>query len=665
MRRILVTSALPYANGSVHLGHLLEHIQTDIWVRFQRMCGNQCIYVCADDTHGTATMLLAEREGVNEEELIKRLNAEHIDDFSKFSISYDNYYTTHSPENQYYSNLIYERLRDGGFTYTQNVEQLYDPVRKMFLADRNVRGNCPRCGAPNQPGDNCDSCGATYDARELKNPVSVLSDAVPELRESEHYFVNLPKFTEFLKEYIHNGSQQSEIANKLNEWIEGGLRGWDISRDAPYFGFRIPDTEDKFFYVWMDAPIGYLASFQNWCDRNDVQFDDFWRVGSECEVHHFVGKDIINFHGLFWPAVLAHTEFRTPTKLHVHGMLTMDGEKMSKSRGTFVLAQTYLKYLDPDYLRYYLAARLSANSSDLDLGREDFVTRVNSDLVGKLVNIASRCAGFLSKNFDNTLADEISEPALWSEFIEEKEQLAQWYENGDTSRVVRRVMELADKCNQYLASNAPWQLIKEPDRRQEVQAVCSMGINLFRVLSGYLKPIVPSLTLRSEEYLNAGELSWENTTEPLLSHRLGKFNRLLDRVELDTFNKMIEAGAEPTETQSSEDQSESDTIQIEDFFKVDLRVAKIVDAQLIDGADKLLQLRLDVGDHERTVLSGIRSAYSPDDLIGRSTVLVANLAPRKMKFGVSEGMVLAAGEGGSDIFLLSADDGAQPGMRVT
>ena len=666
MRRILVTSALPYANGSVHLGHLLEHIQTDIWARFQRMCGNQCIYVCADDTHGTGTTLLAQREGVSEEELIERLHAEHLRDFERFGIKYDNYYTTHSDENQYFANLIYTRLRDRGYVYTNEVEQLYDPERGLFLADRNVRGECPRCGAKNQPGDNCDNCGATYDARELKNPVSVISQATPVLRNSEHYFVDLPKFTEFLRGYIHNGSQQTEIANKLDEWIEGGLRGWDISRDAPYFGFPIPDAVGKYFYVWMDAPIGYLASFKNWCNANNVDFDDFWRPDSDCEVHHFVGKDIINFHCMFWPSVLSHTDFRVPTKVHVHGMLTMDGEKMSKSRGTFVLARTYLDYFDPDYLRYYLAARLAPNSSDLDFGSEDFITRVNGDLVGKLVNIASRSVGFLAKHFESRLASELSEPELWQEFVSAKDQIAEWYEDGNTRRAVRRVMELADKCNQYLANKAPWQLIKEPESRAEVQAVCSMGINLFRVLIGYLKPIVPTLAERSESFLNADVLTWNNATQPLLAHRINKFGRLLNRIELATFNAMIEAGAERTsDEQHGVGDAASPYIGIDDFLKIDLRVARIKHAEVVDGADKLLRLNLDVGDHERIVLSGIRSAYDPEDLVGRRTVVVANLQPREMKFGVSEGMVLAAGPGGSEIYLLSPDDGAQPGMRVT
>ena len=666
MRRILVTSALPYANGSIHLGHLLEHIQTDIWVRFQRMCGNQCIYVCADDTHGTATMLLAEQEGVSEEALIERLQKEHLADFERFGISYDNYYTTHSDENQFYANLIYTRLRDRGFIYTENVEQLYDPERRLFLADRNVRGDCPRCGAPNQPGDNCDSCGATYDARELGNPVSVLSDAKPELRNSEHYFVDLPKFTEYLREYIQNGSQQPEIANKLSEWIDGGLRSWDISRDAPYFGFPIPETEGKFFYVWMDAPIGYLASFKNWCARNNVDFDDFWRTDSECEVHHFIGKDIINFHCLFWPAVLGHSDFRTPTKVHVHGMLTMDGEKMSKSRGTFVLARTYLDHFDPDFIRYYLAARLGANSSDLDLVREDFIARVNSDLIGKLVNIASRSFGFLAKHFDNTTSPAIDNQELWQEFIEAKDEITAWYEVGETRRVVRRVMELADKCNQYLAQKEPWRLVKDENKLPEVQHICSMGVNAFRTLIGYLKPIVPSLAERSEVFLNAGSLTWQNLAEPLLEHQLGKFDRLLNRIDLKTFNAMIEAGAEKTvDTTVKSESEETQQIQIDDFMKVELRVARILQAELVDGADKLLRLQLDVGDHERSVLSGIRSAYEPADLIGKQTIVVANLQPRKMKFGTSEGMVLAAGPGGSDIFLLAPDEGAKPGMRVT
>ena len=616
-------------------------------------------------------MLLAEQRGITEEQLIDDLNADHVNDFKQFDISHDNYYSTHSAENQHYSNLIYERIRDAGYVYTEEVEQLFDPEREMFLADRHVRGECPRCGAPDQPGDNCDNCGATYDARELVNPRSALSDATPVLRKSTHYFVDLPKWTEFLREYIHNGSQQPEIANKLEEWVEGGLRAWDISRDEPYFGFPIPDAPGKYFYVWMDAPIGYLASFKKWCDKNQVEFDDFWRVDSDCEVHHFVGKDIINFHSMFWPGTLQHSGFRTPTKVHAHGFLTVDGEKMSKSRGTFILAKTYLEHLEPDYLRYYLAARLSANSSDIDFRLDDFVSRVNSDLVGKLVNIASRCAGFLAKNFDNQLGDHLANQALWDEFTEAKEQLANWYEVGDTTRVVRRVMELADSCNRYLSENAPWDLIKQPDSRDQVQVVCTMAINLFRTLSAYLKPIVPRLVSRAEDYLNAGELTWENATEPLLRHTLNQFQPLLKRVDMKQVRKMIVSGAEDNSSSDSAKASNADveelasTINIDDFAKVDLRVALIKEAETVEGADKLLRLKLDVGGNERTVLSGIRSAYATEDLVGKLTVVVANLAPRTMKFGTSEGMVLAAGEGGKEIFLLSPDSGAKSGMRVT
>lgn len=671
MRRILVTSALPYANGPIHLGHLLEHIQTDIWVRFQRLSGNQCIYVCADDTHGTGITLWAQREGVSEEELIERVRVEHVADFERFHISHDNYYSTHSQENQHYVNLIYNALRDQGFIYSEEIEQLFDPVKEMFLADRFVRGTCPRCGAENQPGDNCDVCGATYDARDLIDPVSELSNAKPELKRSTHYFVDLPKFADFLGDYIVNGSQQPEVANKLREWVAGDLRGWDISRDPPYFGFPIPDAPGKFFYVWMDAPIGYMASFQHWCDQNDESFEDFWNADSGCELHHFIGKDVINFHCLFWPAVLSASGFRTPTKAHVHGFVTVDGQKMSKSRGTFIQASTYLDHLDPDYLRYYFASRLSSNLSDLDISFDDFVARVNSDLVGKLVNIASRSAGFIAKNFNDTLADKLSEPELWETFVTERDQLAEWYEKGDTNRVVRRVMELADLCNQYLAKQEPWNLIKDPDRLHTAQEVCTMGINLFRVLTGYLKPIVPGLTARSEAYLNAGEITWENLSQPLLGKRVGKFERLLNRVESQSISAMIEAGVETTpltngDTNVTADEPPvADQINIDEFLKVDLRIARVKQAEYVDGADKLLRLQLDVGNEERTVFAGVRSAYDPAQLVDKRVVVVANLAPRKMKFGVSEGMVLAAGPGGSDIFLISPDEGAAPGMRVT
>ena len=662
MRRILVTSALPYSNGAFHLGHLLEYIQTDIWVRFQRLLGNRCIYVGGDDTHGTATMLLAEQEGISAEELIQRLEEEHIRDLRGFNISHDNYYSTHSEENREFSELIYKRLREGGYVFQENVEQLYDPEKGLFLADRNVRGTCPRCGAEDQPGDNCDACGATYAATDLVEPRSVISDATPVLKTSDHYFVDLPKFTEFLREWVSSGTIQPEIVNKLCEWLDGGLRPWDISRDAPYFGFTIPDTEGKYFYVWMDAPIGYLASFKIWCDKNDVDFHDFWDADSASEVHHFIGKDIINFHGLFWPAVLSASGFRTPTKLHVHGYVTMEGEKMSKSRGTFISAKAYLKHFDPDYLRYYLAARLSANSSDIDFGFDDFVARVNSDLVGKLVNIPSRCAGFIHKAYNGKLAQSVANVDLLNEFIHAKDEIQNLYEAGETNKAVRKIMALASSCNQYIAEKQPWQLIKDPNRVDEVQEICSLGINLFRILTIYLKPIVPSLAERAESFLNTQSLNWADIETQLIDHEIRPYNSLLTRIDPRALARFRE------ELKSDEDESVeevSESITIDDFLKVKLRIAKITNAETIDGADKLLRLSLDLGDHQRTVLSGIRSAYNPGELIGKLTVVVANLAPRKMKFGVSEGMILAAGPGGKDIFLLSPDSGATPGMEVT
>lgn len=662
MRRILVTSALPYSNGAFHIGHFLEYIQTDIWVRFQRLVGNQCIYVGGDDTHGTATMLLAEKEGISEEELIKRLEAEHVRDLGGFNISHDNYYSTHSEENREFLELIYQRLRESSYIFQDNVEQLFDPERGLFLADRNVRGDCPRCGAKDQPGDNCDACGATYAATDLKNPRSAISNTTPILKSSEHYFVDLPKLTEFLKDWVSSGTVQPEIVNKLREWLDGGLRPWDISRDAPYFGFTIPDADGKYFYVWMDAPIGYLASFKNWCDRNNESFDAFWNASSECEVHHFIGKDIINFHGLFWPAVLHASGFRTPTKLHVHGYVTMKGEKMAKSRGHLIPAKAYLENFDPDYLRYYLAARLNANSSDIEFGYDDFIARVNSDLVGKLVNIASRCAGFINKSFDGMLADSIADAKLLAEFTNVKDQIQELYETGETSRAVREIMELASSCNQYIADKEPWQLIKDPDRGKDVQEICSLGLNLFRILTIYLKPIVPALAERAENFLNAEPFTWKDIDVPLLNHKINPYRSLMTRIDA----KAVQRFREEFESSNEEPKvAEDDLIGIDEFLKVKLRVAKITNAEVVEGADKLLRLSLDVGDHERTVLSGIRSAYDPDDLIGKLTVVVANLAPRKMKFGTSEGMVLAAGPGGKDIFLLSPDSGATPGMEVT
>lgn len=660
MRRILVTSALPYANGAIHLGHLFEHIQTDIWVRYQRMAGNQCLYVCADDAHGTATMLLAETEGVAAEALIERLRTEHAEDFRRFHISHDNYHSTHSPENEHFLGTIYQRLQAGGHIVTAEVAQLFDPKRGLFLADRQIRGICPRCGAPDQPGDNCDSCGATYDATELGEPRSVLSDAKPELRQSLHYFVDLPNFVEFLDKWTASGTLQPEVHNKLKEWLSAGLRGWDISRDAPYFGFPIPDAKGKFFYVWMDAPIGYMASFQNLCDRTEgLAFDDFWRPDSSAEVHHFIGKDIVNFHCLFWPAVLAHSGFRTPTRVHTHGMITVDGKQMSKSRGTFINAGTYLEHLDPEYLRYYFATKLAPNTDDVDINLDDFVQRVNADLAGKVVNIASRCAGFIGKHFDGKLATQIHNQALWQTVADAGDNLAELYEQGDVGRAVREIMALADEVNRYIAAEEPWRHLKDPARQGDVHGVCSLGINAFRSLAVYLKPILPAFAKRTERFLQVAPLAWADAATPLLGHRIGKFERLFTRIEKKDVARMVEA------TRTAKTEADPATVAFEDFAKLDLRVARVVDAALVPGADKLLALTLDIGNDRRRVFAGIRAAYEPNDLIGRLTVMVANLAPRKMRFGVSEGMVLAAGPGDGDIFLIAPDSGAKPGMQVT
>ena len=674
-RRILVTSALPNANGPIHLGHVLEQIQTDIWVRFQRMRGNQAIYVCADDTHGTATMIKAEQEGVAAETLVENMRQLHVADSQGFLIAHDNYYSTHSPENQHYSELIYDRLQKAGLIFTEEVEQLYDPEKGLFLADRFVVGSCPKCKTPDQYGDNCENCGATYNANELIDPKSIFSGATPELRGSDHYFFDLGRYTDFLKEWTRSGAVQPEIANKLAEWLDDGLRAWDISRDAPYFGFTIPGTTDKYFYVWMDAPIGYMASFQNLCDQgNDLNFDDFWAADSSAEVHHFIGKDIVNFHALFWPAVLDGANFRTPTKVHTHGFLTVDGTKMSKSRGTFILAKTYLDHLSPEYLRYYYAAKLNGSADDLDLNLEDFVARVNADLVGKVINIASRTAGFLVKQFDGVLADTVHDEALMAQFHAQVEPIAALFEAGDTAKAMREVTALADAANQYIAKHEPWNMAKDPEQRDAVQLVCSQGINMFRCLAIFLKPVLPEMAEKAEAFLNVEPLAWADAEAPLLGHTISKFKPMLQRIETAQIDKMVEASKQPesapaptsaqTTGKPAAPDEASDVISIDDFMKVQLKVARIVEAAPVEGADKLLQLTLDVGDHQRQVFSGIKAAYQTEDLVGRLTVVVANLAPRKMRFGVSQGMVLAAGPGDSDIFLLSPDSGAEPGMDV-
>jgi methionyl-tRNA synthetase len=669
-RRILVTSALPNANGPIHLGHMLEHIQTDIWVRFQRMRGNEVIFVCADDTHGTATMIRAEEEGVSPEVLIEKMRQDHLADFRGFSVVHDNYHSTHSDENKFFSELIFERLQARGLIYTKEVEQLYDPEKQLFLADRFVVGECPNCNAEGQYGDNCENCSATYNATELKNPRSVHSGAAPELRASEHYFFDLPQYTEFLKEWTRSGAVQTEVANKLSEWLEAGLKAWDISRDAPYFGFVIPGTTDKYFYVWMDAPIGYMASFKHFCDNtNTVAFDDFWASQNNSEVHHFIGKDIINFHALFWPAVLDGADFRKPTRIHTHGFITVNGTKMSKSRGTFINAADYLDFLNPEYLRYYYAAKSNGSIDDIDINLEDFVQRVNSDLVGKVINIASRCAGFITKQFESRLADNIHDPDLWRQFVDAADNIAELFERDDTSRAVREITALADLANQYIAKHEPWNLNKDPDRHTDLHLVCSQAINMFRSLAIYLKPILPQTAAMAETFLQVEALSWADLQAPLLGHKIEKFKPMLTRMEMKSVDKLVASSAQ-AESPASSTQQEPDAvaddsyIDIDDFTKVELKVAKIIAAEHVEGADKLLQLTLDVGDHQRQVFSGIKEAYDPNDLVGRLTVVVANLAPRKMRFGVSEGMVLAAGPGGGDIFLLAPDQGAEPGMDV-
>ena len=668
-RRILVTSALPNANGPIHLGHVLEQIQTDIWVRFQRMRGHETLYVCADDTHGTATMIKAEQEGVAAETLVETMRQLHMADSRGFLIDHDNYYSTHSPENQHYSELIYNRLQQAGLIFTEQVEQLYDPEKGLFLADRFVVGGCPRCKTADQYGDNCEACGATYNANELIEPKSIFSGATPQLRGSDHYFFDLARYTEFLQAWTRSEAVQPEIANKLAEWLDDGLRAWDISRDAPYFGFTIPGTTDKYFYVWMDAPIGYMASFQNLCEaRDDLNFDDFWAVDSSAEVHHFIGKDIVNFHALFWPAVLDGSNFRTPTKVHTHGFLTVDGTKMSKSRGTFILAKTYLDHLSPEYLRYYFATKLNGSVDDLDLNLADFAARVNSDLVGKVINIASRTANFLVKQFDGVLASEVHDPELMSQFHAQVEPLAALFERGDTARAMREITALADTANQYIAKHEPWHMAKDPEQRNAVQLVCSQSINMFRCLAVFLKPVLPVTAEKAEAFLNVDALLWAHAKTPLLGHTINKFKPMLQRIETAQIEKMVAASKVPEAPAAAATDSETpattETIGIDDFLKVQLKVARIIDAQPVEGADKLLQLTLDVGDHQRQVFSGIKAAYQADNLVGRLTVVVANLAPRKMRFGVSQGMVLAAGPGGADIFLLSPDSGAEPGMDV-
>ncbi|MSP27243.1 MAG: methionine--tRNA ligase [Methylococcales bacterium] len=668
-RKILVTSALPYANGPIHIGHMLEYLQTDMWVRFQKQRGHTCHYVCADDTHGTPIMLKADREGITPEQLIAQVAKEHTRDFSNFGVAFDNYHSTHSEENKYFSSLIYTRLRDAGHISSRTITQAYDPVKEMFLPDRFIKGDCPKCGATEQYGDGCEVCGANYASSELKNAVSAISGEKPIDKESVHYFFNLADFAVMLKDWTTAGHLQPEVRNKLAEWLDSGLQQWDISRDAPYFGFEIPDAPHKYFYVWLDAPIGYMASFKNLCDKQGLDFDAFWAKDSKTELYHFIGKDIIYFHALFWPAMLQGADFRTPSAIFAHGFLTVNGEKMSKSRGTFITARTYLDHLNPEYLRYYFAAKLGAGVDDLDLNFDDFSQRVNSDLVGKVVNIGSRCSGFIAKRFDNRLSDALAEPQLWAEFIEANEIIAEFYENREFAKAMREIMALADKANRYIDEKKPWLIAKEEGKEAELQAVCTMGLNLFRVLVAYLKPVVPTLSYSAEVFLNCEVHGWIDELEPLLNHELNDFIPLMTRVEPDKIAAIIEASKENLEKTAAPVVKEkqfspiANTIDINDFGKLDLRIAKILKAESVEGADKLLHLTVDIGDETRSIFAGIKSAYSPEQLEGHLTLVIANLAPRKMRFGLSEGMVLAAG-GDDGIYLLSPDSGAVAGMRV-
>ncbi|MDI6750970.1 MAG: methionine--tRNA ligase [Pseudomonadota bacterium] len=691
-RQILVTSALPYANGAIHLGHLVEYIQTDIWVRFQKMRGHECWYVCADDTHGTPIMLRAEKEGIAPEQLIARVHGEHLRDFTGFHIAFDNYYTTHSEETRFYSEDIYRKLKAAGLIEVRAIEQYYDPVKNMFLPDRFIKGECPKCGAKDQYGDSCEACGAAYAPTDLINPYSAVSGAKPVLKSSDHYFFKLsdPRCQTFLREWTRKGSLQTEAANKLAEWLgaegENKLTDWDISRDAPYFGFEIPDAPGKYFYVWLDAPIGYMGSFKNLCTKKGLDFDAYWKPDSKAELYHFIGKDILYFHALFWPAELKFAGYRTPTNVFAHGFLTVDGAKMSKSRGTFITAESYLKQgLNPEWLRYYFAAKLNGTMEDIDLNLEDFVSRVNADLIGKFINIASRAAGFITKQFGGRLLDEpFQERFMGSlpELMLAAEEIASHYEARDFARAVRRIMALADQVNQYVDHHQPWKLAKQGGRERELHVVCTMLINAFRLLTLYLKPVLPKLAKQAEEFLNVAPLTWHDAAHLLPpAHLINPYEHLMTRIEMKQIDALLAANREtlaPTadahspqrhaQHQVGEKPAVAAQIGIEDFAKVDLRIARIADASHVEGAEKLIRLTLDLGPlGTRQVFAGIKSAYDPAQLIGRLTVMVANLAPRKMKFGVSEGMVLAASDPTGEhpgLFLLSPDAGAFPGMQV-
>ncbi len=677
-RKILVTSALPYANGSIHLGHLVEYIQTDIWVRYQKMQGHTVHYVCADDTHGTPIMLRAEKEGITPEQLIERVHAEHSSDFADFLVQFDNYYSTNSEENRELASGIYKALKANGKIASKTIEQYFDPVKSMFLPDRFIKGECPKCHAKDQYGDSCEVCGATYSPTELINPFSAVSGATPVRKETEHYFFKLSECSDFLREWTRSGTLQAEAANKMAEWLgeagENKLSDWDISRDAPYFGFEIPDAPGKYFYVWLDAPIGYMASFKNLCSKAGLDFDEYWKKDSSAELYHFIGKDILYFHALFWPATLEYSGYRKPTNVFAHGFLTVNGEKMSKSRGTFITARSYLDHVkNPEYLRYYYAAKLNGSMEDIDLNLDDFVARVNSDLVGKYINIASRTAGFISKRFDGKLA-ALQANSVIDALRNAASTIAESYESRDFGRALREIMTLADKANGYVAENAPWEMAKQAGREEELHQVCSASLEMFRLLTIYLKPVLPKLSQAIEQFLNVGVLSMVDIKKPLqAAHAINAYSHLITRIDPKQIEAMTEANKEslqqaapaPVAATSPVSSEENNYISIDDFTKVDLRIARIVDANHVEGAEKLLQLTLDIGEEKpRNVFAGIKSAYDPETLKGRLTVMVANLAPRKMKFGMSEGMVLAASDERGGPYILAPDSGAQPGMRV-
>lgn len=682
-RKILVTSALPYANGSIHLGHMVEHIQTDVWVRFQKLRGHECHYCCADDTHGTPVMLAAQKQGIAPEDMIAKVREEHLADFTGFFIGYDNYYSTHSPENKQFSQDIYRALKANGKIESRVIEQLFDPEKQMFLPDRFVKGECPKCHAQDQYGDNCEVCGTTYSPTELINPYSAVSGAKPELRESEHFFFKLGECADFLKAWTsgnnpHDGKPhlQAEALNKMKEWLGEGeettLSDWDISRDAPYFGFEIPDAPGKYFYVWLDAPVGYMASFKNLCDRIGVDFDEYFKADSQTEMYHFIGKDILYFHALFWPAMLHFSGHRAPTGVYAHGFLTVDGQKMSKSRGTFITAKSYLEQgLNPEWMRYYIAAKLNSKIEDIDLNLQDFISRVNSDLVGKYVNIAARASGFIAKRFEGRLKD-VSGSALLAKLAAESDTIAEQYENREYARALRDIMALADAVNEYVDANKPWELAKQEGQDERLHEVCSELINAFTMLTAYLAPVLPQTAANAARFLNLDAITWANTRKTLGEHAINKYEHLMQRVEQKQVDDLIEANKQSIQTtpapaaEESKYEKVAEQASFDDFMKIDMRVAKVLNCEAVEGSTKLLKFDLDFGFEKRIIFSGIAASYpNPAELNGRMVIAVANFAPRKMaKFGVSEGMILSAATAEGKLKLLDVDAGAQPGDKV-